>query len=209
MAEAEHEGDVAALRFVSAGDERLLVTASSAGGVLAFRVSSSSSSSSTGDEQAPVLARVDLPQWAAVFGVYGATALDVSESGATIVSASAGGALAWLALDETMSVATIGTHWRRGDAWGATTDALGSPGQPTRRRVAYRSTRSSCSGETRSPPPPGARSHRVLLTSSASSGLTSLSLTRVCVACRSAPGSQLRIWDIAASNLFPVTVCSE
>lgn len=106
MAGAEHEGDVAALRFVNSGGERLIVTASSAGGVLAFRVSSSS----IGEGETPLLARVALPQWSAVFGTYGATGLDVSESGSTVVSASAGGALAWLALDESMNVATIGTN---------------------------------------------------------------------------------------------------
>jgi hypothetical protein len=150
------------------------VTASSAGGVLAFRVSSSSS----GDEQAPLLARVELPQWAAVFGVHGATGLDVSESGSTVVSASAGGALAWLALDEAMSVATIGTHWRRANTWESTTDKLGSSGQTTWRRVACHSMQSSCSGETRSPLPPGAlRSHRTLITSCECGELTALSLS--------------------------------
>lgn len=103
MAQAEHEGDVAALRFVRVdGGERLLVTASSAGGLRAFRVQEGGGA---------MLTHVELPHWGKVFGAFGATSLDVSDSGGAAVSASTGGTLAWISLDESMNISTIGM-WR-------------------------------------------------------------------------------------------------
>lgn len=99
LTEAPHEGDVAALQFVGAGDALLLLSASSAGGVRVFRVR---------DEERPALEVVSSPQWETLFRGYGATGLDAVEGCASVVSVSGGGAIAWLSLDEQMSVTTIG-----------------------------------------------------------------------------------------------------
>lgn len=110
LAEAEHEGDVNALQFVAARGENLLVSASSAGGVFAYRVSSSASDDavmSDGDSSKPLSPFV-MPQWEKVFAGAAATCVEVSESRTSLVTASAGGALAWLKLDDAASVEKIG-----------------------------------------------------------------------------------------------------
>ncbi|KAJ8550556.1 hypothetical protein ON010_g10515 [Phytophthora cinnamomi] len=112
LAEAEHEGDVNALQFVAARGENLLVSASSAGGVLAYRVSSSAgddAAMSDADASKP-LSPFAMPQWENVFAGTAATCVEVSESRTSLVTASAGGALAWLKLDDAASVEKIGTR---------------------------------------------------------------------------------------------------
>ncbi|KAG6620036.1 Nucleoporin Nup43 [Phytophthora cinnamomi] len=109
LAEAEHEGDVNALQFVAARGENLLVSASSAGGVLAYRVSSSAgddAAMSDADASKP-LSPFAMPQWENVFAGTAATCVEVSESRTSLVTASAGGALAWLKLDDAASVEKI------------------------------------------------------------------------------------------------------
>ncbi|KAK1931688.1 Nucleoporin Nup43 [Phytophthora citrophthora] len=106
LAEAEHEGDVNALQFVASRDENLLVSASSAGGVYAYRVSSSAGEDeamSDADSSKP-LSAFAVPQWEKVFAGSAATCVEVSDNRMTLVTASASGALAWLKLDEVMSV---------------------------------------------------------------------------------------------------------
>eukprot|EP00644_Phytophthora_capsici_P017883 jgi/Phyca11/554454/estExt2_Genewise1Plus.C_PHYCAscaffold_620096 len=106
LAEAEHEGDVNALQFVASRDENLLVSASSAGGVFAYRVSSSAGDDTAmtdGDLSKP-LSAFPVPQWEKVFAGSTATCVEVNESRTTLVTASASGALAWLKLDDAMSV---------------------------------------------------------------------------------------------------------
>ncbi|GMF46887.1 unnamed protein product [Phytophthora fragariaefolia] len=109
-AAGRHEGDVNALQFVAARGENLLVSASSAGGVFAFRVSSSSgddAAMSDGDASKP-LSPLAMPQWENVFTGAAATCVEASESRTSLVTASTGGALAWLKLDDEASVEKIG-----------------------------------------------------------------------------------------------------
>ncbi|RLN38257.1 hypothetical protein BBJ28_00026954 [Nothophytophthora sp. Chile5] len=108
VAEAEHVGDVNALEFVAAKGENLLISASSAGGVLAYRVAASSSREDAAmpDDEAP-LSPLAIPQWENLFADTAATCLEVSESRTSLVTASAGGAIAWLALDDAMGVEKI------------------------------------------------------------------------------------------------------
>ncbi|KAG7399939.1 hypothetical protein PHYBOEH_007459 [Phytophthora boehmeriae] len=109
LAEAEHVGDVNALQFVSAKGENLLLSASSVGGVFAYRVAPSAgdddamSDSNTGKP----LSSFAVPEWEKLFLGTAATCLEASESRTTVVTASAGGALAWLKLDESMGVEKI------------------------------------------------------------------------------------------------------
>ncbi|RLN25852.1 hypothetical protein BBJ28_00021306 [Nothophytophthora sp. Chile5] len=103
-----HVGDVNALEFVAAKGDNLLVSASSAGGVLAYRVAASSSREDAAmpDDEAP-LSPLAIPQWENLFADTAATCLEVSESRTSVVTASAGGAIAWLALDDVMGVEKI------------------------------------------------------------------------------------------------------
>ena len=113
MAETEHEGDVNALQFVGTRDTKLLVSASSTGGIFAYRVSSSTAADDTAmtDEEADgMLTVLAMPQWEQVFAGTAATCVEVSESRTSLVAASADGALAWLRLDEVASVVKIGAE---------------------------------------------------------------------------------------------------
>uniref|UniRef100_M4BJA1 Uncharacterized protein n=1 Tax=Hyaloperonospora arabidopsidis (strain Emoy2) TaxID=559515 RepID=M4BJA1_HYAAE len=111
VAETEHEGDVNALQFVATRDKKLLVSASSMGGIFAYRVSSSTAGDDSvmTDEEAdkPLDVHV-IPQWERVFAGIAATCVEVSEARTSLVTASADGALAWLKLDDVASVVKIG-----------------------------------------------------------------------------------------------------
>ncbi|KUF78728.1 Nucleoporin Nup43 [Phytophthora nicotianae] len=110
LAEVEHEGDVNALQFVSTRGENLLISASSAGGIFAFRVSSSAGddgASMTDGDSAKPLDAFSVPQWEQVFAGTAATCVEVSENRTSLVTASAGGALAWLKLDDAVSIEKI------------------------------------------------------------------------------------------------------
>ncbi|CAI5732442.1 unnamed protein product [Hyaloperonospora brassicae] len=110
VAATEHEGGVNALQFVVTRDEKLLVSASSTGGIFAYRVSSSTTADDTAmtDEDADgMLTALAMPQWEQVFAGTAATCVEVSESRTSLVAASADGALAWLRLDEFASVVKI------------------------------------------------------------------------------------------------------
>ncbi|KAG2807547.1 hypothetical protein PC116_g5203 [Phytophthora cactorum] len=110
LTEVEHKGDVNALQFVATRGENLLVSASSAGGVFAFRMTSS-----VGDDDAAMtdrdsvkpLTAFEVPLWEQVFAGTAATCLEVSENRTSIVAASAGGTLAWLKLDDSVSIEKI------------------------------------------------------------------------------------------------------
>ncbi|KAE9362435.1 hypothetical protein PF008_g118 [Phytophthora fragariae] len=160
LAEAEHEGDVNALQFVAARGENLLVSASSAGGVFAYRVSSSSgddAAMSDGDASKP-LSPFAMPQWENVFTGAAATCVEVSESRTSLVTASVGGALAWLKLDDVASVEKIENK----DTSRLPINAVKFLGRDS-----------------------------------------------VVATVGSTPGSQLRIWDLAANNQYPVTTCAD
>ena len=104
-------GDVNALQFVLARGENLLLSASSAGGVMAYRLSSSGGGDDTAmSDGAAVkpLSGLTIPQWEKLFGGSAATCLEVSNSQSSLVTASAGGALAWLKLDDVASIEKIG-----------------------------------------------------------------------------------------------------
>ncbi|TYZ62123.1 hypothetical protein PybrP1_005144 [[Pythium] brassicae (nom. inval.)] len=112
VAEAPHAGDVNALQFVATKGENLLFTASSSGSVLCFRVSDTSSAMSDDADVAPVaadspLSSFAIPQWENVFGGSPVTCLDASESKSVLVAASEAGGVAWLQLDDVMSVSKI------------------------------------------------------------------------------------------------------
>ncbi|KAL4108913.1 hypothetical protein PRIC1_000622 [Phytophthora ramorum] len=107
LAEAEHAGDVNALQFVATRGENLLLSASSAGGVFAYSVSSSAGDAMTNGDAAKPLVHFAMPQWEQVFAGAAATCLEVSENRTSLVTASAGGALAWLKLDDVASVEKI------------------------------------------------------------------------------------------------------
>jgi hypothetical protein len=100
-------GDVNALQFVAARGENLLLSASSAGGVFAYRVSSSAGGDDAMADDKP-LSAFEMPQWEKVFAGSAATCLEVSESRSSVVTASEGGSLAWLKLDDAASVEKIG-----------------------------------------------------------------------------------------------------
>uniref|UniRef100_H3HAU0 Uncharacterized protein n=1 Tax=Phytophthora ramorum TaxID=164328 RepID=H3HAU0_PHYRM len=94
LAEAEHAGDVNALQFVATRGENLLLSAS-AGDAM------------TNGDAAKPLDHFAMPQWEQVFAGAAATCLEVSENRTSLVTASAGGALAWLKLDDVASVEKI------------------------------------------------------------------------------------------------------
>ncbi|POM73878.1 putative nuclear migration facilitating protein Pac1, partial [Phytophthora palmivora] len=110
LAEVEHDGDVNGLQFVSARDENLLISASSAGGVFAFRVSSTTgdgdANMADGEPSKPLTAFA-IPHWEKVFADTAATCVEASENRTSLVTASAGGALAWLKLDDAVSIEKI------------------------------------------------------------------------------------------------------
>ncbi|KUF99431.1 hypothetical protein AM588_10010706 [Phytophthora nicotianae] len=84
--------------------------ASSAGGIFAFRVSSSAGddgASMTDGDSAKPLDAFSVPQWEQVFAGTAATCVEVSENRTSLVTASAGGALAWLKLDDAVSIEKI------------------------------------------------------------------------------------------------------
>ncbi|CEG46207.1 Nucleoporin [Plasmopara halstedii] len=106
LTEVVHVGDVNALQYVATRGENLLISASSAGGIFAYRVSSNAedyTAMSNGDINKPLAAFV-VPQWESVFSGTAATCLDVSEYQTSLVAASANGALAWLKLDDVATV---------------------------------------------------------------------------------------------------------
>ncbi|POM72460.1 Hypothetical protein PHPALM_10816, partial [Phytophthora palmivora] len=79
LAEVEHDGDVNGLQFVSARDENLLISASSAGGVFAFRVSSTTgdgdANMADGEPSKPLTAFA-IPRWEKVFADTAATCVE-------------------------------------------------------------------------------------------------------------------------------------
>ncbi|EEY64692.1 uncharacterized protein PITG_16121 [Phytophthora infestans T30-4] len=159
LAEEEHAGDANALQFVATRGENLLISASSAGGVFAFRVSSSAGddeAAMTDGDSAKPLTAFTVQQWEQVFAGTAATCLEVSENRTSIVTASAGGALAWLKLDDTVSVEKIEIK----DTSRLPINAVKFMGRDT-----------------------------------------------VVATVGSLPGSQLRVWDLAANNKFPIATC--
>ncbi|RMX70202.1 hypothetical protein KXD40_009232 [Peronospora effusa] len=108
LAEVEHEGDVNALQFVATRDENLLVSASSTGGVFVYHVSGADDATMTDGDSVGPLSVVAMPQWEQVFAGTPATCVEVSENRTCLVTASAGGALAWLKLDDHASIDKIG-----------------------------------------------------------------------------------------------------
>jgi len=99
--------DGCVLTVVAARGENLLLSASSAGGVFAYRVSSSAGGDDAMADDKP-LSAFEMPQWEKVFAGSAATCLEVSESRSSVVTASEGGSLAWLKLDDAASVEKIG-----------------------------------------------------------------------------------------------------
>lgn len=109
LAEAEHVGDVNALQYVTTKGQNLLLSASSAGGVVAFRVQPSATDDdamSDGDAS-KALSAFAVPEWGKLFAGSAATCLEVSESRSSVVTASADGALAWLKLDDSTGIERI------------------------------------------------------------------------------------------------------
>ncbi|KAG7377771.1 hypothetical protein PHYPSEUDO_011026 [Phytophthora pseudosyringae] len=186
LAEAEHEGDVNALQFVAARGENLLVSASSAGGVFAFRVSSSAGDTDAamvdGDTAKP-LSAFAMPQWEQVFAGAAATCVEVSENCTSLVTASVGGALAWLKLDDAVAVEKIGRK-------GATEEGGGDIGL----ELTFGCWMHSENKDTSRLP---------------INAVKFLGRDSVVATVGSTPGSQLRIWDLAATNQFPVTTCAD
>uniref|UniRef100_A0AAV1V5R6 Uncharacterized protein n=1 Tax=Peronospora matthiolae TaxID=2874970 RepID=A0AAV1V5R6_9STRA len=161
VAETEHEGDVNALQFVATRDKKLLVSASSMGGIFAYCVSSSTAGDDSvmTDEEAdkPLDVQV-IPQWERVFAGTAATCVEVSEARTSLVTASADGALAWLKLDDVASVVQIENN----DVSRLPINAVKFLGRDS-----------------------------------------------VVASVGSTPANQLRIWDLAANNQFPVATSAD
>ncbi|CAH0516074.1 unnamed protein product [Peronospora belbahrii] len=158
LAEVEHEGDVNALRVVTARGEPLLASASSAGGVFVFRLTGADDANMTDGGSVRPLTMLAMPQWEQVFAGTSATCVEVSENRMSLVTASAIGTLAWLKLDDLASVDKIENK----------------------------------------------NASRLPI-----NAVKFLGRDSVVATVGSAPASQLRVWDIAANNQFPVMICAD
>ncbi|TDH70698.1 hypothetical protein CCR75_005600 [Bremia lactucae] len=103
LIKTQHDGDVNALQFVAVKGEKLLLSASSTGGLFAFRISSDDAAMSD-EDSTKLLDAYAIPQWEQVFAGNAATCVEVSENRTSLVSASTDGALAWFKLDEVAAV---------------------------------------------------------------------------------------------------------
>ena len=97
-----------ALQFVATRDKKFLVSASSIGGIFVNHVTGADDAPMTDGDSVGPLSVLAVPQWEQVFAGTSATCVEVSENRTCLVTASAGGALAMLKLDDHMSVDKIG-----------------------------------------------------------------------------------------------------
>jgi WD40 repeat protein len=110
MVEVVHQGDVNALKFMSCTSSQthggdFLLSASSNGSLYCYRLKDLVGGSPT---TICPLETFSIPQWENLFNS-SVTCLDVNPLGATVVTASESGDIAWLKLNETLTIERIGT----------------------------------------------------------------------------------------------------